>query len=42
MKKEKVFSLAYADDMVLLAKEEEGMRAMMMRLKGIIYKEEGI
>lgn len=26
---------------MLLAKEEEGMRAVMMRLKGIIYKGEG-
>jgi len=28
-----VCSLAYADDIVLLAKEENGMRVMMRRLK---------
>jgi len=33
---EKIFTLAYADDLVLLAEEEEGMRAMMARLEGYI------
>jgi len=33
---ERIFTLAYADDLVLLAEEEEGMRAMMARLEGYI------
>lgn len=34
LKGEKVYTLAYADDLVLLAEEEDGMRAMMSRLEG--------
>jgi len=31
LKEEKVCTLGYADDMVLLAEDEKGMRAMMSR-----------
>jgi len=31
--KERVFSLLYADDMVLMAEEEEGMRSLIERLE---------
>jgi len=34
--KEKVYSLTYADDLVLLAEEEEKMRAMIGRLERYI------
>jgi len=33
---EKVYTLAYAGDLVLLAEEEEGMRSIMARLEGYI------
>lgn len=33
LKGKKVYTLVYADDVVLLAEEEEDMRAMMSRLK---------
>ncbi|KAL6257811.1 hypothetical protein P5V15_011401 [Pogonomyrmex californicus] len=36
LKDEKVYTLAYADDLVLLTEEEEGMRAMMARLERYI------
>jgi len=35
---EKVYSLAHADDVVLLAEDEEGMRAMMARLERYMRK----
>ncbi|XP_011160748.1 uncharacterized protein LOC105196488 [Solenopsis invicta] len=35
---EKVYTLAFADDLVLLAEDEEGMRAMMARLKRYMIK----
>ena len=33
---EKVYCLAYADDMVLLAEDEEGMAHMMGKLEGYL------
>jgi len=38
---EKVYTLAYADDLVLLAEEEEGMKSMIARLEGYIKKKGG-
>lgn len=38
LEEEKVFCLAYADDMVLLAENEEGMVHMIEKLKGYIDK----
>jgi len=38
LKEEKVYTLAYADDMVLLAEYKEGMKAMMSRLYGRLYE----
>lgn len=38
---ERVYTLAYADDVVLLAKEEEGMRSMIKRLERYL-KEKGL
>jgi len=35
---QKVYTLAYADDVVLLAEDEEGMRAMMARLERYMGK----
>jgi len=35
---ERVYTLAYADDIVLLAEDEEGMRSMMGRLEGYMEK----
>ena len=32
----KIYSLSYADDMVLMAEDEEGMKAMIMRLEGYL------
>lgn len=34
----KVYSLAYADDVVLLAKDEDGMKGMMGKLKSYLDK----
>ncbi|KAL6416889.1 hypothetical protein ACFW04_013103 [Cataglyphis niger] len=34
----KVYTLAYADDVVLIAKEEEGMRSMIGKLEGYLEK----
>jgi len=36
LKGERVYTLAYADDIVLLAEEEDGMRAMMSRMERYI------
>ncbi|XP_020298257.1 uncharacterized protein LOC109862594 [Pseudomyrmex gracilis] len=41
IKGEKIYSLAYADDIVLLAEEEEGMRNLMKRFEKYI-KEKGL
>lgn len=41
LKGEKVYTLAYADDVVLLAEEEDDMRAMMVRLEGYV-REKGL
>ena len=35
---EKVYGLAYTDDMVLLAEDKGGMRSMIERLEGYIEK----
>jgi len=40
VKGEKVYTLVYADDMVLLTEEEDGMRAMMSRLEGYMREKE--
>ncbi|KAL6421353.1 hypothetical protein ACFW04_014690 [Cataglyphis niger] len=34
----KIYTLAYADDVVLIAKEEEGMRSMIGKLEGYLEK----
>ncbi|KAL6417685.1 hypothetical protein ACFW04_012578 [Cataglyphis niger] len=34
----KVYTLAYADDVVLIAEEEEGMRSMIGKLEGYLEK----
>ncbi|KAL6416732.1 hypothetical protein ACFW04_013190 [Cataglyphis niger] len=36
----KVYTLAYADDVVLIAEEEEGMRSMIGKLEGYLEKKE--
>lgn len=36
--KERIWSLAYADDLVLLAKSEEGMKEMVKRMKNYLKK----
>ena len=36
--RDKVYGLAYADDMVLLAEDKGGMRSMIERLEGYIEK----
>lgn len=33
LKEEKVYTLAYADDIVMIAEEEHGMKAMLSRLE---------
>lgn len=38
---EKIYSLAYGDDVVLLAEEEEGMKYLIARLKKYL-KEKGL
>lgn len=35
---EKIYTLAYADDVVLIAEEEDGMRSMIERLEGYLEK----
>lgn len=34
----KIYTLAYADDVVLLAEDEDGMKSMMVRLEGYLEK----
>jgi len=36
VEKKRIYSLAYADDIVLLAEDEEGMRSMIGRLEDYI------
>jgi len=38
IRKGRVYTLAYADDIMLLAEDEEGMRSMITRLEGYIEK----
>lgn len=37
---EKMFCLTYADDMVLLAENEEGMVHMLGKMEGILFRYE--
>lgn len=41
MGEERIYSLAYADDIVLLAEEEGGMRCLMKRLENYL-EEKGL
>ncbi|KAL0098779.1 hypothetical protein PUN28_020939 [Cardiocondyla obscurior] len=38
IKREKVYSLSYADDVVLMAEKEEDMRSLMARLEECLKK----
>lgn len=38
MKRKKVYSLSYADDVVLMAEEEDELRSMLEKLEGYLDK----
>ncbi|KAL6438800.1 hypothetical protein ACFW04_003705 [Cataglyphis niger] len=40
LEERKIYTLAYADDVVLIAEKEDGMRSMIERLKGYLEKKE--